>query len=296
MRYFELGGELSIVTTSSVGRTQVRSANTVISAPDFLRLLRDSKSNMKKEDLYQLLLDPNVVTAFGSIMRQRTEVPLSAILGMVERDFIEPDANLGEHKLFIKILSELTIKEFFELINAGIGFTLRGKDLFAIKYQPSYIVYWEPRGVSQAWKFPELILGIRIDYVSEKTPSRESRSHFLLQDIFYLEPKNYVHPFKLNNARMCTGGFKGSSSDQQIRQLPFTQQLILLLRQAQQILVSGWQPNVNPAMGHLTDSRYGAFQIKRCPKCEGCKYEEECKLRKGGLKSLKAPITEILDA
>ncbi|MFX1255182.1 MAG: hypothetical protein ACFFCZ_26515 [Promethearchaeota archaeon] len=295
MRYFELGGEISIATSSG-GRTKIKSASTVLSIPDFLRLLNDPKSDVKKEELYQLLLDENVVASFGAIMKQRTEVTLPAILGMIERDFVEPDADLGEHKLYIKILSELSIKEFFELINAGIGFTLRGKHLFAIKYQPSYIVYWEPNGVPQAWKFPELIIGVRIDEVSEKKAPKETHSRFLFSDIFYFEPKDYIHPFKLNNARMCTGTFKGSVSDRQFRQLPFTDRLILLFRQAQQIIVSGWQPNVSPAMGHLTDSRYDRFKMKQCPNCKSCRYEKECKTRKGGLESLRAPLTEILES
>ncbi|UYP47018.1 hypothetical protein NEF87_003303 [Candidatus Lokiarchaeum ossiferum] len=164
---------------------------------------------------------------------------------------------IGNKKALLKLFDSVTPFEIANLTQDKVIFVMKNfrrsdmKGLVAIRYLPEYEIYYDKK----IYQMPPCTLLVHIDEnLNYDTPEviAEDGSNF------YEHPFVYADFYKFGQ-RICMGSFSHSTEQSQIYRLSFANAINSLLKQAVQILVSGYNRDVNPANGHLGTSQYEKF-------------------------------------
>jgi hypothetical protein len=153
-----------------------------------------------------------------------------------------------------------------DFLKEGMTFTIctfkNRRGLYCVKHIDKYRVRYEGFEVNGVWEFPACMIGIEI--IPTKIGDK-SYSYTYSAAPVVIYPKNYLHPFvsqyEGNENQICSGTFGKSKTVKKINELPFIESLYAYMIQIEQILRSGYEENVSPANGHLSDIMFNPFKI-----------------------------------
>lgn len=165
---------------------------------------------------------------------------------------------VGDKKALIDLYDKLPVEDIINCIEDHVIFVMKKlrdgdkKGLAAIRYLPEYEIYFE----NFLFRMPGCMIAIFID-----DNLNIGEPEVIVNDF------NYEHPFVFRDRgrfgqRICMGSFANSNDRIQFSRLRFANNLNNLMKQAVQILVTGYNRNVTPANGHLTDNKYKKFLIQ----------------------------------
>lgn len=167
---------------------------------------------------------------------------------------------IGERKSLIELYESIPAQDIANLTESHIIFVMKKlyhnrtqKALAAVRYLPSYQIHYQ----NLVYQMPPCTIAIRID------------ENFQLEnpEVIGEDPKNiYEHPFVYRDFRhfgqkICMGSFYNSKDQVTFSRLRFANNLSSLMRQAVQILITGYNRNVSPANGRLGTSQYAPYLI-----------------------------------
>ena len=166
---------------------------------------------------------------------------------------------IGNKKALIDLYEKISPEDLTNLTQNHVIFVLKNaikdkkKELAAIRYLPPFEIHFE----NITYYMPGCTLAIHID--SNLTLGNP--------EIIPEDSPNYTHPFVYRDKltfgqKICMGSFYTSKDKYSFQQLRFANNINALLRQATQILITGYNRGVHPANGHLTDPQYKRFTIK----------------------------------
>lgn len=165
---------------------------------------------------------------------------------------------VGDKKALIDLYDSVPVEDLINLIEDHVIFVMKrfatkqGRGLAAIRYLPNYDVHSEKR----IFQFPGVMLVLPID-----------NNLVIAEPEVISENNQYEHPFVFRDVnifgqRICMGSFAHSHDKMQFSKLRFANTINNLLKQAVQILVSGYNRGVTPANGHLDSSIYQKYLKK----------------------------------
>jgi hypothetical protein len=165
---------------------------------------------------------------------------------------------VGDKKALIDLYDALPVEDLANLIEDHVIFVMKKlrtndqKALAAIRYLPEYDIHFDHK----VYRMPPCMIAV---YIDENLTIGEPE--------VITEKFDYEHPFVFRDVarfgqRICMGSFSGSSDKVQFSRLRFANNLNNLIKQAVQILVTGYNRSVTPANGHLTDPKYKKYLVK----------------------------------
>jgi hypothetical protein len=227
-----------------------------------LQMFLDFKNQFAPErqaELMALLKAEGTVIFGGVIYTRRASVNFQTQLKRIfEVYFGHLQTVLGEKQALINLYSNLTPRDIANLVDNNIIFAMvprahgSGKILAALKYFPEFFIHY--RG--QKWKFPGVALGCHID------------AALTLDKVEVInQGSKYLHPFVFSDTHMlgqkiCYGSFENDQERIQYKKLLFAQQLILMFKKAEQILVTGYSETEHfQPVNNLTGSMFEPFKV-----------------------------------
>lgn len=227
----------------------------------------DQSPEADRKKMNDILNDANTVVYNGIIYFKTMGMNLKGRLNEVMQLYkTSIKKSVGDMKPLIDIYALLSVEDIASLVEDHIIFVMkkfvRGENehgtrgLCAMRYFPKYQVRYN----NNVWEFPECTICIYIQNVSNLGD--------LSPEVEGANGENYQHPFVFRDKyvfgqRVCMGSFYNDSAlKQQLMRLPIAQRVSAWMKQTIQILVSGYNRNVNPANGHLTESQYSKYLVK----------------------------------
>ena len=164
---------------------------------------------------------------------------------------------IGNKKVLLKLFETVSPFEIANLTQDKVIFVMKNfrrskkKGLVAMRYLPSYEIHYDKK----IYTMPSCTLLVHIDdnlnYDSPEVVAEDGSN-------FYEHPFVFADFYKFGQ-RICMGSFSHSSEQSQMFRLSFANAINSLLKQAVQILVSGYNRDVNPANGHLGTAKYDKY-------------------------------------
>ncbi|MHA1776650.1 MAG: hypothetical protein DRO88_11395 [Promethearchaeia archaeon] len=168
---------------------------------------------------------------------------------------------VGERKTLIELYQKIPAQDIANLTENHIIFVMKElirdrskKALAAIRYLSSYQIHFE----KFVYQMPPCTIAVRID----------ENFHLMNPEVIAENnPPFYEHPFVYRDnynfgQKICMGSFYHSSDEKAFNRLRFANNLSSLMRQAVQILITGYNRDVSPANGHLGTSQYAPYLKK----------------------------------
>ncbi|MBD3229092.1 MAG: hypothetical protein GF329_12965 [Candidatus Lokiarchaeota archaeon] len=245
-KYMTWEGEFSFIIKDDIYLTKY-----IMSLNHFFSLVEKQIDSNTKASLLDLLKNPKLGVFAGSIYYLEKVINVKTSLRKIKGDLTRNlNFIIKENLSLINLIQKLEIKDIITLSEEGISFFIQDKNLYAIRYLPPYVQKYK----GSKWKFPGCTIGIYIDNeLRVKTTP------------YILKPRGYIHPFVFTDApphKICLGTFTSSEDSRHVTGLELVNKIIMLLATSMQILVSGYDRNVSPANGHLTDHKYDKYRIK----------------------------------
>jgi len=164
---------------------------------------------------------------------------------------------IGNKKVLLKLFETVSPFEIANLTQDKVIFGMKNfrrskkKGFVAMRYLPEYEIHYN----KEIYTMPPCTLLVHIDdnldYDNPEVVAEDGSN-------FYEHPFVFADFYKFGQ-RICMGSFSHSSDQSQIYKLSFANAINSLLKQAVQILVSGYNQDVNPANGYLGTSQYAKF-------------------------------------
>ena len=163
---------------------------------------------------------------------------------------------VGDKKTLIDLYEKVPPEDIANLTEDHVIFAMMDvyhsdkKELAAIRYLPDYEIHFE----SNTYKMPGCMLVVHID-----------KNLTIGDPEVVVDNRNYEHPFVYRHDHMkfgqkiCMGSFFSSIDRKNFNKLRFANIINNLLKQAVQILISGYNRGVSPANGHLTSAQYKKY-------------------------------------
>ena len=244
IKYLIIDGEFSFI----IGN-EIYISKHILPIKKFFLSVLGQKGEDSGKFLLEILTNPNIVIFGGSVYYLEKLINVKTAIQKLKSELTRNlDIILKENSALINLFNILSINDIIELSENGISFYLLDGKLYAIKYLSEYVQKYN----NKKWKFPGCTLGIYID------------NQLRLGNVVVLKPKNYIHPFVYTTGppyKICLGTFYDSCDAKKVKSLALVNSLIMLFMTAIQILVSGYDRNVSPANGHLTDEKYDKYLI-----------------------------------
>jgi hypothetical protein len=245
LKYFTFEGEFSFIIDDNIYVSKP-----IMPLNKFFNLLTQQFDEINDAPLLDLLLKPEIAVFGGAINYLEKIINIKTALKKIKTDLTRNlKSTVQEYMALINLFDKLEVKDVIRLSEEGISFYFTNQRLYAIKYLPIYIQ--EYQGIR--WKFPGCTIGIYLD------------NELRFGESYILKPKGYIHPFVFRDGppyKICLGTFYDSKESKTVKSLEFVNSLIMYFASAVQILVSGYDRNVNPANHHLTDSIYDKYKLK----------------------------------
>ncbi|MCF2138752.1 MAG: hypothetical protein K9W44_01690 [Candidatus Lokiarchaeota archaeon] len=165
---------------------------------------------------------------------------------------------IGEKKSLIDLYEKIPPQDIANLTESHIIFVMKPlfrnpqeKALAAIRYLPPYQIHFE----NLVYQMPACTIAIRIDEnLHPENPEVIAES----PNSFYEHPFVY-RDFHFFGQKICMGSFYNSDDEKEFNRLRFANSINSLIRQAVQILITGYNRRVSPANGHLGTPQYSKY-------------------------------------
>ncbi len=163
---------------------------------------------------------------------------------------------VGDKKALIDLYEKVPPEDIANLTEDHVIFAMMNlynsniKELAAIRYLSDYEIHFE----SKTYKMPGCMLVLHIDN-SLKIGDPE----VVVVGQNYEHPFVYKHDYMKFGQKICMGSFYSSVDRKNFNKLRFANIINNLLKQAVQILVSGYYRGVSPANGYLTGVQYKKY-------------------------------------
>jgi len=166
---------------------------------------------------------------------------------------------IGDKKALIDLYTKVPPEDIANLTEDHVIFVMMDayrsnkKELAAIRYLPEYEIHFE----SKTYKMPGCMLALHIDKnLAIGDPE------VIVDGNDYEHPFVYRHDYMMFGQKICMGSFYSSKDRKNFNKLRFANTINNLLKQAVQILITGYNRGVSPANGHLTSQQYRKYLIK----------------------------------
>ena len=228
----------------------------ILPISQYLSMAKDLDSKGQKK-LLKFVNSPNTVIFNGVIYIATRGLNLKGRLKeilSIYRNHLK--VIVGDKKALIDLYEKVPPEDIANLTEDHVIFAMMDvyrsdrKELAAIRYLPDYEIHFE----SKTYKMPGCMLVLHID-----------KNLTIGNPEVVVNRKNYEHPFVYKNdymkfgQKICMGSFYSSMDRKNFNKLRFANTINNLLKQAVQILVSGYNRGVSPANGHLTSPQYNKF-------------------------------------
>lgn len=161
---------------------------------------------------------------------------------------------VGDKRALIDLYDKIPVEDIANLTEDHVIFVMKQlmrekkKGLAAIRYLPEYEVHFD----RHVYQFPSCTIAIPID------------DNLIIGNPEVMAEKPYEHPFVYKDKyiygqKICMGSFYSSEDSKKFDALRFANNINNRIKQAVQILVSGYNRKVTPANGHLGTPQYARF-------------------------------------
>ncbi len=230
----------------------------VLPITQFLSMAKDLDTEGQKKIL-KFVNSPNTIIFNGIIYIATKGLNLKGRLKeilLIYRNHLKEI--VGDKKALIDLYEKVPPEDIANLTEDHVIFAMMSvyssdkKELTAIRYLPDYEIHFE----SKTYKMPGCMLVLHIDKnLAIGDPEVVVNGHN------YEHPFVYKHDFMKFGQKICMGSFYSSKDRKNFNNLRFANTINNLLKQAVQILVSGYNRGVSPANGHLTGVQYKKYIV-----------------------------------
>ncbi|MHA1518692.1 MAG: hypothetical protein ACTSRK_00785 [Promethearchaeota archaeon] len=251
---------------SFIKKNRIHQLHPLLSLNKFIEL-GDQVSGPLKKKLLNLLQSENILiyngTIFSSSKGLNFKGRLKEILTVYHQHLKKV---VGDKKALIDLYEKIPANDISNLTENHVIFVMKSevrtkeKSLAAIRFVPPYEIHFE----NLVYQMPACTIAIRIDsnlhlgnpeVISDGT------------DAFYEHPFVYRDRYDFGQ-KICMGSFYNSEDQKVFNRLRFANNINSLIRQAVQILITGYNRRVNPANGHLGTSQYSKYLKKKSMEIE----------------------------